>query len=114
LSFLRHRKIYQSDGLKRELNYSFSSPQTIVPMSLQPAIPSWVALQQSPRPLRRFSTASRLTLLLYSLQQPTATVPIFQCLNSGVHSILSPICLTDLSPTIKQTYLHGHGTSVSL
>jgi hypothetical protein len=24
LSFLRHRKIYQSDGLKRELNYSFS------------------------------------------------------------------------------------------
>jgi hypothetical protein len=86
LSFLRHRKIYQSDGLKRELNYSFSSPQTIVPMSLQPAIPSWVALQQSPRPLRRFSTASRLTLLLYSLQQPTATVPIFQCLNSGVHS----------------------------
>jgi hypothetical protein len=26
LSFLRHTKIYQSDGLKRELNSSFSSP----------------------------------------------------------------------------------------
>jgi hypothetical protein len=25
LSFLRHKKIYQSDGLKRELNCSFSS-----------------------------------------------------------------------------------------
>jgi hypothetical protein len=26
LSFLRHTKIYQSDGLKRELNCSFNSP----------------------------------------------------------------------------------------
>ena len=26
MSFLRHRKIYQSDGLKRELNESFNSP----------------------------------------------------------------------------------------
>ena len=25
MSFLRHKKIYQSDGLKRELNWSFSS-----------------------------------------------------------------------------------------
>ena len=36
---------------------------TIVPMSLQPAIPSWVALQQSPRPLRRPPPASRNILL---------------------------------------------------
>jgi hypothetical protein len=37
---------------------------TIVPMSLQPVIPSWVALQQCPRPLRRPQPASRTILLL--------------------------------------------------
>ena len=26
---------------------------------------------------------------------------------------LARVIVTDLSPTIKQTYLHGHGTSVS-
>jgi hypothetical protein len=55
---------------------------TIVPMSPQPGIPSWVALQQSPRPLRRPQQASRTNpaavhcsaakrnLSLFSLSQP--------------------------------------------
>src|SRR5450755_845142 len=63
-----------------------TSPATIVPMSLQPAIPSWVALQQSPCPLRRLLTASRPILLLYSQQQQTVTCPYLRCLNTGVHS----------------------------
>jgi hypothetical protein len=50
---------------RREAEQTILPPQaTIVPMSLQPAIPSWVALQQSPRPLRWPQLASRTTLLL--------------------------------------------------
>jgi hypothetical protein len=48
---------------------------------------SWVALQQSPCPLRRSFTASLSTLLLYSLRQRNVTCPHFPCLNSGVHFI---------------------------
>jgi hypothetical protein len=62
---------------------------TIVPMSLQPVIPSWVALQQSPRPLRRPQQASRTILLLYTAQQRNEICPRFPCLNRRVHSILS-------------------------
>ena len=62
---------------------------TIVPMSLQPAIPSRVALQQSPCPLRRSFTASLSTLLLYSHRQRIVNCPQFRCLNRGVHSSLS-------------------------
>ena len=43
-----------------------------------------VALVDPDGPLRRFYKASRLTLLLYSLKQPTATVTIFPCLNRAV------------------------------
>jgi hypothetical protein len=59
---------------------------TIVPMSLQPVIPSWVALQQSPRPLRRPQQASRTILLLYTAQQRNEICPRFPCLNRRVHS----------------------------
>src|SRR5450755_4965198 len=71
-----------------------TSPATIVPMSLQPAIPSWVALQQSPCPLRRLLTASRSILLLYSQQQQTVTCPYLRCLNTGVHSRLRLSCFS--------------------
>jgi hypothetical protein len=60
MSFLRHRKIYQSDEPKGGRTGCSASLATIVPMSLQPAIPSWVALQQSPCPLRRSFAASSL------------------------------------------------------
>src|SRR5580704_5718193 len=59
---------------------------TIVPMSPQPGIPSWVALQQSPRPLRRPQQASRTILLLYAAQQRNEICPCFPCLNRRVHS----------------------------
>ncbi len=91
MSFFRHRKIYQSDEPKGGRAYRSASLATIVPMSLQPAIPSWVALQQSPCPLRRFFTASLSDLLLYSFRQRTLTCPYFPCLNTGVHSRVSLI-----------------------
>jgi len=90
MSFFRHQKIYQSDEPKGGRAYRSASLATIVPMSLQPAIPSWVALQQSPCPLRRLFTASLSDLLLYSFRQRTVTCPYFPCLNTGVHSIRSP------------------------
>ena len=83
MSFLRHGKIYRSDGLRGKLNWLSNFPATIVSMSLQPAIPSWVALQQSPCPLRRSCTASLFVLLLYSHQQPTATCPYFSVSTEG-------------------------------
>jgi hypothetical protein len=61
---------------------------TIVPMSLQPVIPSWVALQQSPRPLRRPQQASRTILLLYTAQQRNEICPCFPCLNRRVHATI--------------------------
>ena len=70
---------------KGKLNERPTSPATIVSMSLQPVIPSWVALQQRPRPLRRLRIASLSTLLLSSFQQPTATVTQIACLRPGVH-----------------------------
>jgi hypothetical protein len=85
MSFFRHRKIYQSDGPKGGGACCPASLATIVPMSLQPAIPSWVALQQSPCPLHRPTKASLSTLLLYSLRQRTVNCPHFPCLNAGVH-----------------------------
>jgi hypothetical protein len=86
MSFLRHGKIYQSDEPERAGGYRSASPATIVPMSLQPAIPSRVALQQCPCPLRRSFTASLSILLLYSRRQRNVTCPYFPCLNTGVHS----------------------------
>lgn len=99
MSFLRHGKIYQSDEPKGGGAHRSTSLATIVPMSLQPAIPSWGALQQSPCPLRRSFTASLSTLLLYSLRQRTVTCPHFPCLNSGVHSNYTPR-LSPYSPPI--------------
>src|ERR1700728_165151 len=64
---------------------------TIVPMSPQPVIPSWVALQQSPRPLGRPQQASRTILLLYTAQQRNEICPCFPCLNRRVHSTYPPI-----------------------
>jgi hypothetical protein len=90
MSFFRHGKIYQSDGPKVGGAYCSAYLATIVPMSLQPAIPSRVALQQSPCPLHRSFTASLSTLLLYSRQQRTVNCLHFPCLNTGVHPIMSP------------------------
>jgi hypothetical protein len=84
VSFIRHEKIYRHD-VQGKLNTSLTSPSNIVAMSLQPVIPSEVALQQRLRPLHRPSTASLSTLLLSSSQQPTATVPQLHCLKRGVH-----------------------------
>ena len=89
MSFLRHGKIYQSDEPEGGEARGSAATATIVPMSLQPAIPSRVALQQSPCPLRRSSTAS-LSILLYSPRQRNVNCPYFPCLNTGVHSTASP------------------------
>jgi hypothetical protein len=89
MSFFRHGRIYQSDGPKVGGAYCSAYLATIVPMSLQPAIPSWVALQQSPCPLHRSFIASLSTLLLYSHQQRTVNCLHFPCLNTGVHSTVS-------------------------
>ena len=64
MSFSRHKKIYQSDEPSGGGTGRSACLATIVPMSLQPVIPSWVALQQCPRPLRRPQPASRTILLL--------------------------------------------------
>ncbi len=86
MSFLRHKKIYQSDGLKRELNCSFNS---LTDHRSDESSTGFSFMSCSPAELmslRRLQTASRLTLLLYSLQQPTANCHYFLCLNRGVHS----------------------------
>ena len=84
MSFIRHEKIYRY-ARQGEAEQKPTSPATIVSMSLQPVIPSWVALQQRPRPLRRLRIASLSTLLLSSFQQPTATVTQIACLRPRVH-----------------------------
>jgi hypothetical protein len=101
MSFFRYGKIYQSDGPKVGAAYCSAYLATIVPMSLQPAIPSWVALQQSPCPLHRSFTASLSTLLLYSHQQRTVNCLHFPCLNTGVHSSFS--LALNLSGTLKSS-----------
>jgi hypothetical protein len=57
MSFLRHRQIYQSDVFflcaQGEAFTGFAPKRLIVSMSLRPAIPWRVALQQSPPPLYR-------------------------------------------------------------
>jgi len=83
LSFLRHKEDLSVRWTQQGAERFVQLPTDHLPMSLQPAIPSWVALQQSPCPLRRFSTASRFILLLYSPQQPTATVLFFSVSTEG-------------------------------
>ena len=57
MSFFRHREIYPSDvGFNVEGSRPEPASRTIVLMSLRPAIPRQVALQQSPPPLRRPET----------------------------------------------------------
>jgi len=52
MSFLRHRQTHLSD-LRVVGATLFGAPTLIVVMSLQLAIPWWVALQQSPLPLHQ-------------------------------------------------------------
>ena len=86
MSFLRHEKIYQSDGLKRELNgfnsltdhrsdesstgYSFMSCSPAELMSASPVLQSFSLNLAAVKP----SAANR-------------NCPSFRCLNRGVHSI---------------------------
>jgi len=81
MSFPRHRKIYQSDGLKRELNWPFNSPtdhrsdesstgysfmgcSPAVPMSASPVLHSF-----SLNPAAVQSSAANRKLSLFSLSQ---------------------------------------------
>jgi hypothetical protein len=106
MSFFRYGKIYQSDGPKVGAAYCSAYLATIVPMSLQPAIPSWVALQQSPCPLHRSFTASLSTLLLYSHQQRTVNCLHFPCLNTGVHSKVSQV-IPSMKSSLGLPVAHG-------
>ena len=92
MSFSRHTKIYQSDGLKRELNWSFNSPtdhrsdesstgysfmgcSPAEPMSASPVLDSF-----SLNPAAVQSTAANRNLSLISLSQqrgPHQPVPLF-------------------------------------
>ena len=82
MSFIRHKKIYQSDGLRRELNWSFSSLadhrsdesstgysfmscSPAEPMSASPASNSF-----SPNPAAVQSSAVNPNCLYFSLSQP--------------------------------------------
>jgi hypothetical protein len=81
MSFSRHTKIYQSDGLKRELNWSFNSPtdhrsdesstgysfmgcSPAEPMSASPVIPSF-----SHTPAAVHCSAAKRKLSLFTLSQ---------------------------------------------
>ena len=88
MSFLRHEKIYQSDGLKRELNgfnsltdhrsdesstgYSFMSCSPAELMSASPVLQSF-----------------SLNLAAVKSQAANRNCLHFRCLNHGVHSSLS-------------------------
>jgi hypothetical protein len=98
LSFLRHTKIYQSDGLKRELNCSFNSPtdhrsdesstgysfmgcSPAEPMSASPVLHSF-----SLYPAAVQSSAANRNCPYFSLSQrrgPLQFVPIFSVSSLG-------------------------------
>jgi len=61
----------------------------------------WVALQQSPCPLHRFSTASRFILLLYSPQQPTALSLFFSVSTEGSTPSCPPSVLSPSVPGLN-------------
>ena len=83
MSFPRHTKIYQSDEPEGGRTNGSTSWATIVPMTFQPVIPSWVALQQA-----RVRFAGRNKLLAQSccctlLSSETKSVPVFLVSTEG-------------------------------
>jgi hypothetical protein len=91
LSFLRHKKIYQFDGLKRELNYSFNS---LTDHRSDESSTGYSFMSCSPAELMSASPVPNSFSLNPAAVQSSAAnrnCHYFPCLNRGVHSSLSPL-----------------------